>query len=118
MFNALARPSGTRLASSLPAQIPEPRVDLLANVASEDQHGEPVGPYVLSFHTAGQSDRPLGILGTCKQNLAQAMRSGNSVVWNGLREARGHRRAVSPLVGSDARTPVLLTIMCVDVPLS
>lgn len=51
MFNALARPSGTRLASFLPAYIPEPRVDLLANAASEDGYVEPMG------HMSAHSDR-------------------------------------------------------------
>lgn len=66
MFNALARPSGTRLASFLPALIPEPRVDLLADAASEDGYGEPAGHMSVHFIRLGNSDGPLGILGTYK----------------------------------------------------
>lgn len=63
MFNAPARPSGTRLASFLPAPIPEPRVDLLADAASDDGYGEPMGHVSAESIRLGNPNTTLGHVG-------------------------------------------------------
>lgn len=99
-MHLLARPSGTRLASFLPAHIPEPRVDLFADAASDDGYGEPMGNVSAHFIRLGRSIRALGHVGHVRAKPNTGDGEGQFSLFNGLRETRGQSRTVSP-PGSD-----------------